>query len=277
MLSIAEFSQHAAELIPSLKTPEFAHAMASYLRQLVPIDNLVIIRYPSKGLPVVEYNDPPANKARSTIEHFTRGAFLLDPYYLAATREQQQGFMRLEELAPTGFHQSEYYRTYYKSSGLTDECGYLIPLGSSYRYFVNISVGRTHSDTPFTAAQLDTLKQVTPFIAACVGAQWQPSALETGTHQDLRAQLETALDCFGSSLLTERESQMVKMILQGYSTKAISAKFNIAIETVKLHRKNAYAKLDIGSQGELFHLFIDSLMSIDHYEGGDPLLPYQQT
>ena len=43
---------------------------------------------------------------------------------------------------------------------------------------------------------------------------------------------------------------------------------------MKLHRKHAYAKLQIGTQAELFHLFIDSLMKAEGYPGGDPLLAY---
>jgi len=67
---------------------------------------------------------------------------------------------------------------------------------------------------------------------------------------------------------------MVQMILHGYSSKAIAKRFEISVETVKLHRKNAYAKLDLGTQGELFNLFINSLMNIEHYDGGDPLISY---
>ena len=67
------------------------------------------------------------------------------------------------------------------------------------------------------------------------------------------------------------------MILQGYSSKAIAVRFKISVETVKLHRKNAYAKLDLGTQGELFNLFINSLMNIENYSGGDPLIPYHST
>ena len=47
------------------------------------------------------------------------------------------------------------------------------------------------------------------------------------------------------------------------------------METVKLHRKHAYSKLEVSSQAELFYLFLDSVMSTSNYDGGDPLLPYQ--
>jgi hypothetical protein len=48
------------------------------------------------------------------------------------------------------------------------------------------------------------------------------------------------------------------------------------METVKLHRKHAYAKLEVSSQAELFYLFLDSVMSAVDYAGGDTLVSYLQ-
>ena len=98
--------------------------------------------------------------------------------------------------------------------------------------------------------------------------------MQDGSEQNLRVQLHTALEEFGSSLLSERQMQVINFLLHGYSTKMVAEKLGISIETVKLHRKHAYAKLEIGSQGELFHLFLDSLMSAKNYTAGDTLSAY---
>ena len=87
-------------------------------------------------------------------------------------------------------------------------------------------------------------------------------------------QLDSALKHFGTAYLTERESQVVHLFLHGHSTKSIAERLGISPETVKLHRKNSYAKLDVSSQAELFYLFIDSLASLTNYSGGDPLVGY---
>ena len=68
----------------------------------------------------------------------------------------------------------------------------------------------------------------------------------------------------------------MNLILLGHSTKQLAEVLDISPETVKLHRKHAYAKLDISTQSELFYLFIDSLMSVDGYDSGDPLVAYSQ-
>jgi DNA-binding CsgD family transcriptional regulator len=70
--------------------------------------------------------------------------------------------------------------------------------------------------------------------------------------------MESSLAAFGSSILTRREQQITGMVLLGNSTRLIAEKLAISTETVKLHRKHAYAKLDISSQAELFSLFMQA-------------------
>ncbi|WP_232059314.1 LuxR C-terminal-related transcriptional regulator [Kineobactrum salinum] len=69
---------------------------------------------------------------------------------------------------------------------------------------------------------------------------------------------------------------MINLVLHGHSTRTLAEKLSISVETVKLHRKHAYAKLEISSQAELFYLFLDSLMSAGNYAGGDTLISYLQ-
>lgn len=49
------------------------------------------------------------------------------------------------------------------------------------------------------------------------------------------------------------------MVLRGHSSNSIGRQFQITTGTVKIHRKNIYAKLGISSQSELFSHFISYL------------------
>ncbi len=51
------------------------------------------------------------------------------------------------------------------------------------------------------------------------------------------------------------------MILRGHSSLSISLHLGIAEGTVKNHRKHLYFKLGISSQSELFHLFVNFVLS----------------
>ena len=63
-------------------------------------------------------------------------------------------------------------------------------------------------------------------------------------------------------------------MLRGYSLKSIAQRLQNSDETIKHHRKNIYAKLDISTQAELFYLFIDSLRSSTLESDKDPLIAY---
>ena len=272
MSSLAAFSQSLAKLLPNLGRDHFSSLLIDTLRGLVPVDEATIIVYETASLPYFDFVDPGA-WSQENLDTFLKSAFLLDPYYIAATRQNKSGFFRMRELAPAGFRRSEYYRIYYGKSALRDECGYLIPIQGGG--FLNISLGRT-SLRAFSKPQLLALEGIAPLVAVLCGMHWQPKPDNAESGKNLRGQLETALGCFGASVLTRRERQVTNLILLGHTTKKLAEVLEISPETVKLHRRHAYAKLDIKTQSELFYLFIDSLMSIEGYDNGDPLIAYSQ-
>ena len=269
---IADLSQMLAELLPVLGGDDFCRLLVDTIRVLVPFDEASVIGYESDSLPVIAFADPVPD-AQPNLDAFLNGAFLLDPYYIAATKHQKSGFFQLRELAPTAFRQSEYYRLYYQHSELCDECGYLVPIQGGG--FVNIELGRIDS-SDFSKEDLQVLQEVAPLVEVLCDIHWQKKQRTDIRDTRLRGQLESALTNFGGSVLTKRESQVINLILVGHSTKTLAKALGISPETVKLHRKHAYAKLDIRTQAELFYLFIDSLMSIEGYDSGDPLQAYLQ-
>jgi DNA-binding NarL/FixJ family response regulator len=54
--------------------------------------------------------------------------------------------------------------------------------------------------------------------------------------------------------LSTREKQVCEGVLEGLSYKMIGSKHNIELNTVRMHIKNIYKKLNINSKAELFHL-----------------------
>jgi DNA-binding CsgD family transcriptional regulator len=267
------FSQHLARLIPAVGSADFAEKLVAMLRELVPADDATVVAYPGTDLPVIEYFEIPDDTGQSSLDVFVKGAFLLDPFYLAATRDKQFGVFRLRDLSPTGFRDSEYYKAWYRDSNFQDECGFIVPIGE--QGFVNIALGKTAPRASFTKRERKVLEDIYPTVETLCQQHWQQSSGNSGG-VNLRAQLHSALESFGSSLLTERETQVINLVLHGHSTKTVAEKLSISMETVKLHRKHAYAKLEVSSQAELFYLFLDSLMSAQDYESGDTLVAYMQ-
>ncbi len=54
--------------------------------------------------------------------------------------------------------------------------------------------------------------------------------------------------------LTNREKEIAESIIDGLSYKLIANKYNISIDTVRIHIKSIYRKLKINSKGELFNI-----------------------
>jgi len=65
------------------------------------------------------------------------------------------------------------------------------------------------------------------------------------------------LDIFEDNNLTERETEIVNLLLRGYTYKAISDNLNISQNTTKFHIKNIYQKLNVNNKMELIKLFTE--------------------
>jgi DNA-binding CsgD family transcriptional regulator len=60
-------------------------------------------------------------------------------------------------------------------------------------------------------------------------------------------------------LLTPRERDIVRLVLDGHPTVSIAGKLGLSRGTVKNHRRRIYYKLDITTERELFLLYINSV------------------
>ncbi len=272
MDALTTFSRVVNEASSLLGESGFAAALGNGIRELIEADDVSLIRYPDAGPPVIEYNLPPKRRGKTTLDRYVKGPFLLDPFYRTAQVEARFGVFRLSTLAPRGFKESEYFRTWYHECGFRDECGLLIKLD---RGSLNLALGMTDKSGRFSKRQIDRLKAVFPAVEALVRRHWRqlPPAAEPS---NLRTRLQESLSAFGSSVLTRREQQVIELVLLGNSTRLVADKLGISAETVKLHRKHAYAKLDISSQAELFYLFVDALASHTGDAAEDPLASYHQ-
>ena len=192
------------------------------------------------------------------VEQYLAGPYLLDPYYHAALAGAPPGVYRLRDIAPAGFRQSEFYRTYWRHTGIRDEIEMFVRLPDTR--FAMVSLLRKQLP-PFRSGHVRFLEAVHPLVAAFIVRHWSSRtrpAVGTSVHVDL----ETELDRFGAHALTGREQQVVQLLLRGHSTKSAASTLSISPETVKLHRKHIYRKLHVASHVDLFHLFVQALTNI---------------
>ncbi len=272
-----------AQATRSLQTDALPQALLDVINLFTAVDSFAVVGFPTDSRPRLLADitrDSVEPEKRGDLANYINGAYLLDPFYEAAQEFIPSGLYRLNEVAPDDFQESEYFRQYYRYSNLLDEVGFLLAVkdeddsivGGRQAGYLHLSLARIES---YAESEVEALRTIAPWLLAILEQHWgatlaQQPQLEVSLHK----QLSDALRNFGSSLLTEREREVANLLLHGHSSKSMALKLDISMETVKVHRRNLYSKLDISSQSELFSLFLSSISLADAEPGMDPLSAY---
>lgn len=248
------------EAIGAIGAPGFPRSIAGFVRSIAPYDFTVVFGYRRTARPIDLFDDFPAGKRRVFVADYQEGPYLLDPFFLAATRPVEDGLYRMRDLAPDRFYQGEYFRTYYVRTGLAEEIGYVTAVPGE----AMVVLSMMRAERPFAAREIKALDAVRPTVQACIRRHWgaladrfQPAYPVAERAIDSR--VARSFQSFGDGLLTAREREIAEFTLKGHSAEAVGRLLGISPGTVRIHRRNIYAKLQISSQGELFSHFIASL------------------
>lgn len=262
-----EQTDEMAAVIAQAGTPAFPQAISEFCKGLCSADEIFLSAFFDNHKPAELYFSGQDPAARDALQLYLGYAYLLDPFYPYFRDRRGGEVLRLRDVAPDDFRRSEYYSMFYKAMGLEDECGLMVFIeeGSALAF----SIGTKGKGRRLSLAKL---RAAVPLIAAMARGHWRqlsPESLEGGT--SLAAQLEEAFGNFGASRLSPREQEIARMILRGHSSKAMARIFDCSPETVKVHRKRLYAKLNVSAQGELLSLFLNALAQAPAEAGADPL------
>ena len=184
MNALAAFSQVVKDATSQLGESDFAQVLSNGIRELIAADDTSLIRYLDAGPPVIEYTLPTKRRGKTILDRYVKGPFLLDPFYRAAEVEGRFGVFRLSTLAPSGFKESEYFRTWYHECSFQDECGLLIKLNSGS---INLALGMTDGSRRFSKRQVDQLEAIFPAVEALVRRHWSAPAPAAETFRPARA------------------------------------------------------------------------------------------
>lgn len=121
-----------------------------------------------------------------------------------------------------------------------------------FAWEVTTGAGHAESAGSITSRRASANDAPTSSHAVTTPASRQLTAEELKTELQRRRKLQ--LKPFG---LTEREEQIVIMLLDGQTMKGVAEELFITERTVKFHSKNAYEKLGVASKKELMQRFSD--------------------
>ena len=245
-----------AKAIASIDTAEFPKALTAFVRECTPFDNFIVIAYNGERAPAVIYRQsksPLVYEAMDT--EYVTGAFVLDPFYEAHLKGVRTGIHRLFDIAPDRFRQTGYFSIYYENTTLIDELAVFAKTSSGGTLTACIGTDKS-SGRSFSKKDIASIGRYSFVISSLIQSHWgnynaiklDKKIIPTSTAERLRENLKQAKDI----RLTSRQAEVALFILQGHSSRSISLIFGISVNTVKIFRRQLYAKCDISSQADLF-------------------------
>ena len=253
--------------VKAVGTPLFPATLSNLCMGLTQADCAHLSAFFADTRPVEIFSNRSEPEAIEALKTYFDVAYVLDPFFQLFPTVKADRVDRLRDIAPDDFRRSEYYRTFFRALQISDECGVMLVIAPDAALFLSLGMTSGHSLKP------GPLQAMLPVIGALARRHWTVLTPERpdGTGR-LAAQMEQAFAAFGDSKLSPREAEITRMILQGYSTKAIARDLNNSPETIKVHRKRIFAKLGLATQGALLPLFLDALRAMPPGAKGDPLV-----
>lgn len=265
----SEFSDLAAVIAATQEGSgkPFGVAVIAWLARHVGFDHCVIFGYRGATRPQLLFETFSPAESHVFVTLYQEGPYLLDPFHHASI-DRKEGFWRMRELAPDRFYASEYYRSYYSQTKLAEEVGFFVPLAG--RDSLVLSLMRLQASGPFGTADARLLRDMAPAVIGLCRLRWpalpkpKPAKVES---TPAPANEFDRTHIWESLTLTQRETHVVDLILQGHSTESIARALGVAAGTVKVHRRNIYRKLQIKSQAELFARFVEIMGAREKQQG----------
>ena len=252
---LRRFGERLAALLaePDNDTP--GH-LCDALKTLVDIDYAGVFLFRKLSAPLTLHDEHEGGPVR-----YVDSPYLLDPIYDQFLRDTAPACCRLQDIAPDGFEESEYYLKYYKHIDVTDEYCFNVPVSAASMFHVTLLL--TGRKRGYEDQALHILESLAPVVRAVLARYSELRAADLAPADAdadaFHARLGTVFETFGCRVLTMREKQIVDLTLKGYSDKLTARELEITPATVRNHKKNIFSKLEIGSQGQLFALFLDVL------------------
>lgn len=254
----AQWNRDFAQILRFMESApqRVATAMIDALRSLTPNSVGAIWVFQTGSAPGLVYIETGqrSDEQLQLEQEYKLGMYTVDPIF-HAFKEGFTGCASIYELMPRGFERSEYWSRFYASVDVVDQLVHFVPQSDGRS--VQMALSRTAEFGRFSESELANQRAVYPALAAAV-CQFDPFSAPS-KHVDLAVRIEAGLACFGADVLTQREREVVSLVIHGHNTPSIAQQLDLSPDTIRLHRHNAYAKLHVNTQGELFYRFLESL------------------
>lgn len=268
---LAAWSDRLVRVIESFGHDATPKRLCRAVGELVPIDfsSVFVLRRDSAPIEILD-DIPDGTEAVAYLD----SPYMLDPVYHNFLRGTLPECGLLEDFSPDNFFESDYFLKYWSTINVVSEFSFNAACDDGA--VIHVPVSRVKGSEPFSTRELTILEAIAPIVNALMARFWESSRENLSNNSadadTFHRRLEYVLDNFGSSVLTAREQEIVRLTMRGYSDKLAARELDISPGTVRNHKKNIFSKLSVSSQGQVFGLFLDVLqLPGDAEVGPDPL------
>lgn len=255
---LAWVSRWSARLMRACEVAEGLGELHRCLGALAPVTNFIVFEYARERRPVLIDSNYERNYMQAAMAPYCDGLYLLDPFWRTVV-DGRAGLVRMDDIAPEDFRQSEYFLRHYQATGVVDELRYVVPLASGA--WVHVFVEREASLPTFDEAERSRFGDLEPLVRAFVERHfaWREARYMPAQPRRPGFDLRSQIGSMQPGEITSRETDIIELMLKGYSAKSMACALDIAEGTVTNHKRNIYAKMGVHSQAQLFDRFLSTL------------------
>ena len=255
--------------VRALGSADFYAEFVRFLRTIIAFENVIVLVFSGESRPKVVLKEAFGADVFALLEsQYLSASYLLDPVYQFHLQGSPVGIYWLAEMAPDSFLRSRYYQWYYGRIGIGDEITIFLPVNETTTITISMGMDR-ESDKRITAHEERNLKALQPVLFALMEKDWQgrnqQSARSRKGAGSLAGRLRELVAARHGISLSKRQAEVALLILRGHSTPSIAARLDLSPHTVKVFRRQLYARCSIKSQSELFWLMLPILKEISAF------------
>ncbi|MCB1842764.1 MAG: helix-turn-helix transcriptional regulator [Halioglobus sp.] len=271
---LSKWNKDLSKATAALGSDAFFPTLIAAVNGQVRIDYPQVWLYHKDLPPRVLYHEIPPHAVAAQVDQYLDGPYREDPFYQASMNQPRSKVYWLSRVTLGKIKESDYYQSYYGDTGTADEAVYLAKLQAGN--VINLSMMRLPEHGPFSDQEYETLYLLAEPVSELIKShsEHQDFAATNLIQPGIDHQIDLAFRTFGASMLSPREKDVLELMLRGYGTDISAERLDIAVETVRRHRKSIYRKLDVSSQTDLFSLFLNAMSCLGEAAGEDPLSIY---
>ncbi|MGJ8612251.1 MAG: helix-turn-helix transcriptional regulator [Octadecabacter sp.] len=234
----------------------FETATADHCGKRFDVQSIIAVRFHRNARPNVLFRwIPDPDLRRFFDQNYTDFGYLLDPFHQRAWGTQSLEVHRLRDIAPDRFEASEYVASYFQGTRMVDEMGFVIRGDEDTS--LHFSLGRNVGGRRIRRSELDQFRLLSKVLAPKLGALAHQEQAIPELHDPTLKDRYFAIAQQDDTPISKRESEVAALVVQGHSSRSIGLILGISRQTVKVHRRTLYRKLNISSQSQLFGLLTD--------------------